>query len=74
MLNLPTLLVIVAISMTISFCGNSEKKQEREQEYGDCVRRGVKYFSSIGSYPLLSDGRHADDVARDRCSRTLEAF
>lgn len=74
MINLPTILIIIAISMTISFCGNSENKQDKEQEYGDCVRRGIKYFSDVGSYPLLSDGRHADEVARERCSRTRNAF
>jgi uncharacterized paraquat-inducible protein A len=39
-----------------------------------CVRRGVVYFTEIGSYPKLSDGRNADAVARERCKRTTTAF
>ncbi len=39
-----------------------------------CVERGMAYFSSLGSYPKLSDGRDAIEVARERCSRDLKAF
>jgi hypothetical protein len=39
-----------------------------------CVDRGISYFQSISSYPTLSDGRNAVDVARERCSRTQTAF
>ena len=47
-------------------------------EYDACVDRGVKYFRDIGSYPRLKAypeaGRLAEDVARERCRRTLTAF
>ena len=43
-----------------------------------CVKRGVKYFKEIGSYPKLmsapNKGRKAEDVARERCKRTTTAF
>ena len=48
---------------------NSDQSSIRE-----CQRRGVAYFKEIGSYPLLSDGRLAAEVAADRCSRSLAAF
>lgn len=43
-----------------------------------CVERGVSYFKEIGSYPRLTTapnrGRLAEEVARERCERTLTAF
>jgi hypothetical protein len=39
-----------------------------------CVSRGRAYFSEIGSFPTLSDGRDALTVARERCRRTTTAF
>jgi len=43
-----------------------------------CVEKGVEYFKSIGSYPTLQSdpniGRSAEDVARERCRRTITAF
>lgn len=39
-----------------------------------CVKRGEAYFKEVGSYPTLSDGRNATEVARTRCEKTLTAF
>lgn len=43
-----------------------------------CVSRGISYFKEIGSYPRLFSlpdrGRHADDVARERCNLSPRAF
>jgi hypothetical protein len=39
-----------------------------------CVAKGVAYFKKIGSFPTLSDGRSATQVAYDRCGRTVKAF
>lgn len=33
----------------------------------DCVAAKISYFRNIGSYPVLSDGRDAEDVAREQC-------
>lgn len=40
----------------------------------DCRERGETYFKDIGSWPRLSDGRWAIDVAKERCSRNSSAF
>lgn len=43
-----------------------------------CIVRGVEYFKEIDSFPILHSepnaGRHARDVARERCERTITAF
>lgn len=39
-----------------------------------CYERGLAYFRAIGSYPNLSDGRSATDVAYERCARSATAF
>lgn len=43
-----------------------------------CTKRGVEYFTKIGSYPTLNTapniGRAAVDVALERCQRTTTAF
>ena len=43
-----------------------------------CVKNGVAYFKSIGSYPKLKTyptaGHKAEDVALARCKRTITAF
>lgn len=65
--------------------GQAVKKQQQQEisaESSDsvmqCAARGVAYFKDIGSYPTLSSapnaGRAAEDVALERCQRTLTAF
>jgi hypothetical protein len=39
-----------------------------------CVGKGTDYFKNIGSFPKLSNGRMASDVAYERCGRTVGAF
>ncbi|MFZ3193227.1 MAG: hypothetical protein WA154_08465 [Moraxellaceae bacterium] len=63
-----------------------DAKKQREQDVSasssdslsQCAARGVAYFKDIGSYPTLSSapnaGRAAEDVALERCQRTLTAF
>ena len=61
----------------IGKCSGTPSDSSSDSSSGDvesCVRRGTAYFSSIGSYPVLSDGRRAADVARERCNRTTTAF
>jgi len=67
--------------LAISSCSeNSEKRIERETQkkdtYNRCVSLGVQYFKEIGSYPTLESapnaGRHAIEVARERCERAPE--
>ncbi|MFO1253242.1 MAG: hypothetical protein U1E77_19405 [Inhella sp.] len=37
-----------------------------------CVQRAIAHYSSIGSYPTLSDGRNAADVAQHKCKLAPE--
>lgn len=57
-----------------SACGGGPSKAD----VAACVERGVAYFKEIGSYPTLTapmyKGRKAEDVARERCNRTITAF
>lgn len=43
-------------------------------DYETCVRRGIAYFKEIGSWPRLSDGRDAEQVVKERCRRSTQAF
>ncbi|MTJ02665.1 hypothetical protein [Idiomarina piscisalsi] len=67
--------------LAISSCGESNQERiERETQgkdaYNRCVSLGVQYFKDIGSYPTLKSapntGRHAIEVARERCERAPE--
>ncbi|RDK82445.1 UNVERIFIED_ORG: hypothetical protein DFO82_2609 [Idiomarina abyssalis] len=67
--------------LAISSCGeSSEERVAREAKekdtYNRCVSLGVQYFKEIGSYPTLKSapnaGRHAIEVARERCERAPE--
>jgi uncharacterized membrane protein len=40
----------------------------------ECTNRGIAYFKEVGSFPQLSDGRMAGDVAYQRCSGSDKAF
>lgn len=52
--------------------------KSHESEVNACIARGVEYFQAIGSFPTLKSepnvGRHAADVAEERCERTTTAF
>ena len=67
-------IIITSLISCISACGNNGPDPAVEA----CIGRGVAYFKEIGSYPILKSapntGRSADDVARERCSRTVTAF
>lgn len=47
---------------------------DQASAYDHCVQNGVAYFEAIGSYPFLSDGRDAVDVATKRCRSNTGAF
>lgn len=71
-LGIPAKAAVIASVLAItSGCGEDTRLQE-------CIDRGVSYFKEIGSYPTLNSapnkGRRAEDVARERCSRTYTAF
>ena len=74
MMQLIRLFIACIIFFGIAGCGKSGP----DPEIAACVERGVTYFKETGSYPTLSSapntGRRAEDVARERCNRTITAF
>lgn len=79
-------LSITACLSTLFGCGEAEnssnepltRHSSRADEVAACVEKGIQYFKDIGSYPTLSSapnaGRLADEVALERCRRTVTAF
>lgn len=67
-------LVLAACSRPESPPGTSEATASGEDPIRSCVEKGVAYFKEIESFPTLSDGRDAAEVALERCSRTTGAF
>lgn len=39
-----------------------------------CVAWGVAHYKQIGSYPTLTDGTKAEDEARAKCKRAIDAY
>jgi hypothetical protein len=74
--NFVALIVVVFVgSVLLSiFSGKSGPNPKIEA----CVSKGVAYFKEIDSYPTLKSFPNVDsaaeDVARERCSRTTRAF
>ena len=73
----------LALALALAGCGDGASRSARKGQGGRtdvdaCVDRGVAYFKEIGSYPTLRSkpdtGRQAEDVARERCTRTTTAF
>ena len=74
---------LLVLMMTVTACGSERRAPPPPAQSGEwqhastvagCVADGVAYFKEIGSYPTLSDGRNAEEVASERCQRTLTAF
>ncbi len=63
--------VSIAVVVLLSACSDNPREGAA---YYRCLEQGVAYFKSIGSYPTLSDGRHAQVVAGERCERVVTAF
>lgn len=72
----------VAFSFVLLACSGADGSGAVGEKAGGkvkaCQQRGVAYFKEIGSYPTLRSapdtGRRAEDVALERCRRTLTAF
>jgi len=62
------------LAMALLAVGIGPAAAQSSQAIEACVGRGIAYFKEIGSYPRLSDGRSAAQVARERCNRTTTAF
>jgi hypothetical protein len=61
-------------SSGVASSSGDTKARQAGSDVEDCVNKGISYYQKIGSYPKLSDGRIAVDVARERCRNTPRAF
>jgi hypothetical protein len=65
---------VASLTLILASCGPAAQDEKVEA----CVQRGITYFKEIESYPTLQSapnaGRRAEDVARERCTRTSTAF
>ena len=66
-----TAAIAAAVALTMTACEVGSSREQVEA----CAQRGIAHFRETGSYPRLhKTGRLAEDVARDRCARSLTAF
>ena len=64
-------LLLMIAPLLLTGCGDGESDR---QALADCYYNGVQYYKDIGSYPRLSDGRNAEEVALQKCGRSKFAF
>ncbi len=65
---------ILFATLTTLLLAACDEPTSRDGDYLECVDKGTRYFQSIGSYPYLSNGEDAVEVAMRRCRRTAGAF
>ena len=75
---------LIVVTFALVGCGNrapeitANSGDSSGDSVANCAERGVAYFKEIGSYPALTSppnaGRAAEEVALERCKRTLTAF
>ena len=49
-------------------------EEQKIKEIQNCVRLGVQYFKALGSYPLLTNGKDANEEARRKCEINPKVF
>jgi hypothetical protein len=68
----------VLVLAILATAGCSSGETEHAPTVDECAANGVAYFKEVGSYPTLSSppnaGRSAEDVALERCRRSVHAF
>ena len=64
---------LVAIVLLLALLGAREQKPKIADVFA-CHAKGIRYYSEIGSYPSLSDGRSAKMVIDEKCARSVSAF
>ena len=76
-------LIAFSVLLALAACGSPSPNATEEAgpestttqtTRAECQAKGEAYFREIESWPTLSDGRIAADVAADRCGRTTGAF
>lgn len=63
---------LIVVTLIFGWLYQNNKKQR--EVYTACWQHGVEYFKEIDSYPKLSTGENADEVAQERCKRSKLAF
>ncbi|MEX6503187.1 hypothetical protein [Pseudomonas zhanjiangensis] len=70
--------ISICVLFVLTGCDTKQKGSTGNAEVNACVARGISYFKEVGSYPTLKSapnaGRSAEEVALERCNRTLTAF
>lgn len=81
-MRITNIIGLAVAALAVAGCSNNKEPELSGSSGSDgvsaCVARGVAYFKEMGSYPTLTSapnaGRSAEDVATERCNRTLTAF
>lgn len=75
--------ILIALCIIgLTACGPSKSELERQaleaaaekEQYSACIEKGVKYYKSLGSYPILSTGEDADSKIRQKCDFNINVF
>lgn len=70
--------VILVALVLAAFVYFFSAHSEREDQVGECVRKGVEWYRDTGSYPYFKTypnaGRRTEDVVEERCRRSTTAF
>ncbi|MBY0316331.1 MAG: hypothetical protein K2Q26_12465 [Bdellovibrionales bacterium] len=61
-------------SKTTTLSAVEPAKNLAAKDVDECISKGIRYFKGLKSYPILSDGRNSELVAKERCLRTKGAF
>lgn len=77
--NIAVVLLVIFVSMiSLGVWWKTGHQVSRATPVEACTEKGVAYFAAIGSYPTLKSrpdtGKRAEDVARERCTKTTTAF
>lgn len=64
----------IALALTVAACGGGGEVHDVSPEESACFDRGLAYYTDLGTYPILIDGKYAVDVVRARCHRFHQAF
>ncbi len=78
MLDLKAAFVVILLPLAACSAFAETPSGETRDPVDACVRRGIAYLDSIGSYPMLKEppntGRSAHVVALERCRKSVAAF
>ena len=73
-------ILIILCTIGLTACGssksdlNGQTQAAQETQYSACIEKGVKYYTSLRSYPTLSSGESADSKIRQKCDFNTNVF